>query len=120
MIKHISIIYRPQGKTHEETVRYWKEVHQNVVKARLPGLKKYVGNFPVEAPDDAMKQPGGGRQSKCDAIVELHFETLADLHAAMASPGWNSSERAQSSATFMDYSRMEYVVMEEVVATLPK
>src|SRR4051812_45800049 len=107
MIKHISIIYRPPGKTHEETVRYWKEVHQNIVKTKLPGLVKYVGNFPVEAPDGAAKQPGGGQQMKCDAIVELHFETLEALKNAMTGAAWMSPERSESSARFMDYARME-------------
>jgi len=120
VIKHISIIYRPPNKTHEETVQYWKEVHNRVVKSRLPKLRKYVGNFPVQSPQSDVKQPGGGQQMQCDAIVELHFDTLEDLTAAMTGNAWLSDERKASSTRFMDYTRMTYVVMEEVVIPLDK
>lgn len=113
MVKHISIIYRAKGKTHAEAVKYWREVHQNVVKGRLPGLRKYVGNFPVQDPDSTVKQPGGGQQMTCDAIVELHFDDLESLTRAMSSEAWQSDERRASSAQFMDYAQMTYVVVDE-------
>jgi uncharacterized protein (TIGR02118 family) len=118
VFKHISIIHRPPNKSHEETIRYWKEVHTKVVKSRLPGLKKYVGNIALQAPETAEKQPGGGTQMNCDLIVELHFETLEDLRAALTSAPWLSDERKASSKQVIDYTNNPYVVMQEFVVPL--
>jgi uncharacterized protein (TIGR02118 family) len=118
MIKHISIINRPPNLTHEQLVRYWNDVHAKLVRTRLPGLRKYVGNFPVQPGDASEKLPGGGKRLQCDAIVELHFDDLQALRAAMSSPGWLSDERKKSSVAMIDYSTLQFAVVEEVVVPL--
>ncbi|MGI4815330.1 MAG: EthD domain-containing protein [Janthinobacterium lividum] len=118
MIKHISFIYRPAHMSHAEVVEYWKKVHSQLVKTKLPGLRKYVGNFPVNEPGSGAQQPGSGKQMQCDAVVELHFDDVESLHAAMASPGWLSDERKKSSASMMDFTHHQFVVVEEVVVPL--
>src|ERR1700674_4015163 len=112
MIKHISILYRPAGTTKEEFVRYWRDVHAELVKKRLPGLRKYVGDIRIE-PRAGERLPGGGRFMECDAIIELHFDDLESLKKAMASDGWLSEERKTSSGKCFDYGRLESVVTEE-------
>mgnify|MGYP003584099164 CR=1 FL=1 len=119
MIKHISIIHRPAHFTHEEAVTYWKEVHQNVVKLRLPGLVKYVANFPVEYRAEDESSPDGRTQMTCDAIVELHFKDLESLKRGLSSASYNEQERVDSSHRFIDFSRLRYAIMEEVEVPVP-
>lgn len=105
MIKHISIVHRPPGLSHEAFVAYWRDVHAPLVKTRLPGLRKYVGNLPVATP--------GGAPLPFDAIVELHFDDRAALDAAMASPSWLAEDRQASSRRIIDYTRHVVVIAEE-------
>jgi uncharacterized protein (TIGR02118 family) len=118
MVKHISLVHRPAGMTHEAFVDYWKNVHAELVKTKLPGLRKYVGNIPVHPPGSSAPLPGSGVQLTCDAVVELHFDDLAALQRAMASPEWLSAERKASSARLADLSRHQFVVAEEYVVPM--
>jgi uncharacterized protein (TIGR02118 family) len=117
MIKHISIVSGKPGSSPLEFRRYWEETHAQIVKTRLPGLRKYVANFPIPIGGNGPAL-GSGAQIVCSAIVELHFDTVADLQAAMAGPGWQSPERKNSSDHLMDYSKHQYVIVEEVVVPL--
>jgi uncharacterized protein (TIGR02118 family) len=119
MIKHISILRRNKDVTPEEFRKYWTEVHAPLVRQGLPGLRKYVGNFPVAAGRDS----GWGLENRgtihdCDLIVELHFDDMAALQAAMLGPGWLNDTRRNSSATVMDYTQMIFTIAEEHIVPL--
>jgi len=116
MVKHISLINRHAGQTFEEFRDYWMNVHSQLVKGILPGLRKYVANFPAEL--GGTTPPGSGTYLTCDAIVELHFDSYEALLAGMASAGWLSKERRESSARLMDQPRNLFLIGEEVVVDL--
>lgn len=118
-VKHITIIQRPPHFTHEQAVAYWKDVHQNVVKTRLPGLVKYVANFPVEYLEHDESLSDGRTQMSCDAIIELHFKDLESLKRGLASASYNEQDRVDSSHRFIDYARLRYAIMEEVEVPVP-
>lgn len=116
MIKHISLIHRHEGESVADFRRYWLEVHSQLVKGVLPGLRKYVANFPAGIDSTGL---GSGEYLSCDAIVELHFDTLAELTTAMHSEGWTGEARRASSARLMDLSRNRFLIAEEVSVALP-
>ncbi|NUZ06099.1 EthD family reductase [Piscinibacter koreensis] len=110
MIKFISIFSHPAGASLEEVRDFWFNVHAPFVKANLPGLRKYVINLPLRVP--------GAPDPACDGVVELHFDDVAALQAALASPGWASAERKTSSSTVIDYQRFRGIWAEEHVIPL--
>jgi uncharacterized protein (TIGR02118 family) len=112
MIKIVAFIRRNPKLTQEEFVHYWKTVHVPLVKRTLPGLVKYIGSFPIGA------ATGGTKQPDYDALVELGFDSMASMQAAMSSPGFLSDERQISSAKLMDLDRTESLVVEEFVVPL--
>ncbi|MGD0188175.1 MAG: EthD domain-containing protein [Roseiarcus sp.] len=104
MIKHISIIRRHSGVSREEFRRYWIDVHAPLVKQSLPGLRRYIGNFP----DEGGRADKWGLQDRseildCDLIVELHFDDMKALKSAMLGPAWLNDKRRASSAKLIDY-----------------
>lgn len=117
MVKHISLINRHKHESFEDFRTYWMEVHSQIVKGVLPKLRKYVANFPADI--GSSKAPGSGQYLQCDAIIELHFDTLEDLNAAMTSEGWLSERRRSSSARLMDLERNLFMVADEIVIDLP-
>jgi len=115
VVKHISIVKRKPGLSAEEFRDYWANVHAQIVKSCLPSLRKYVANFPMSAPQ-GKKMPGSGQEIACDAIVELHFDTVDDLLADMSGAGWQSERRKLSSAKIIDLSGHQFIVAQEFVA----
>jgi uncharacterized protein (TIGR02118 family) len=113
VIKHVSVIHRNKGVSREEFRRYWTDVHVPLVKKALPGLRKYVGNFPV--PNDEGRNWGiemRGSVLDCDLVVELHFDDMDALLEAMRSPGWLNDDRRASSSRVIDYSISKMTVTE--------
>ncbi|MBF3851500.1 EthD domain-containing protein [Burkholderia pseudomallei] len=95
MFKHISAINRIDGMSIEEFRHYWINVHSQIVRGRLPKLRKYLANFPVL--DEGVIWPGSAQRLKCDALIELHFDSLEDILGAMQGPEWDSDEQRVSS-----------------------
>lgn len=116
MIKHISLIHRHANESIADFREYWLNVHSQLVKGVLPGLRKYVANFPVEL--GGATGLGSGQYLECDAIIELHFDSLDALQVAMRSEGWCGERRKASSARLMDLSRNRFLVGEEVLVDL--
>jgi len=74
------------------------ERHAGLV-ARVPGLRRYVQNHAVRAPD--------GTEPPCAGVGEAWFDDTSDAHAALQSPEWAAV--IEDAQTFMD--------LETVVAT---
>ena len=110
MIKVIGLIRRNPELTQEEFVEFWKKVHVPLIKKCIPGLVRYVGNFPI-----GVTANSGTKASEYDAIIELGFDSISSMEAAMSSPAFQSDERTISSAKLMDLSRTESIVVEEIV-----
>lgn len=113
MIKIVAFIRRNPNLTQEEFVHYWKTVHVPLVKKRLPGLIKYIGSFPV-----GVKSAPEAIVPDFDGLVELGFDSIESMNAAMSSPSFLSKDRQISSAKLMDLSRTESLVVEEIVVPI--
>ena len=104
MLKFMVVLYRRGDMNHEQFCRHLENVHGPLAR-KLPGLRKYVQNYPQ--PDPKRKPPSW------DAIVELYFDDRTAMEAAWASP-----EGAASDADLpllADMTRTTWSVVEEVV-----
>jgi uncharacterized protein (TIGR02118 family) len=108
MIKLIGYIKRNPNLTPAEFRAYWQNVHVPLIKSKLPGLRHYVGCFPVEAAD---------KLTEADAIVELGFDDVASMEREMNSDLFNSPERIASSNRLIDPASVRNVVVEVVDVT---
>ncbi len=112
MIKVMGLIRRNPKMTQEEFFHYWRTVHVPFVRKTLPGLIRYVGNFPLSEG----AAPGSGTAAPTfDGIVELGFESHEALQAAMSGPLFSTKERQDSSAELMDLSLTQSMVVREVL-----
>lgn len=75
MYKHVALLVRQDGMTHEEFVDYWQSNHTPIAK-EIEGVVRYQTVQPVDP-----------SVAEFDGIAELYFETLDDLHAALGSEG---------------------------------
>jgi len=75
MYKHIALLVRKEGMSHEEFVQYWQTNHTPIAKD-IEGVVRYHQVLPTE-PEHA----------EFDGIAELYFENLDDLHEALGSEG---------------------------------
>jgi len=101
MLKFMVVLQRRQGMSAAEFVKHLREVHGPLAR-RLPGLRKYVQNYP--AADPTRKAPAWG------AIVELYWDDRIAMEAA-----WRSPEGAASDADlplFVDMERTSWSVVE--------
>jgi uncharacterized protein (TIGR02118 family) len=103
MLKFMVVICKRQDMSDAEFQNYLKNTHGPIAR-KLPGLRRYVQNFPQQDPDR--------NRPSCDAIVALYFDNRANMEAAWASP-----EGAASDADlplFVDLARTTWSVVEEV------
>ncbi|AHB67698.1 Ethyl tert-butyl ether degradation EthD [Haloarcula hispanica N601] len=75
MYKHVALLVRQDGMSHEEFVDYWQTNHTPIAKD-IEGVVRYQQVLPTEP-----------AHAEFDGLAELYFETLADLHEALGSPG---------------------------------
>jgi uncharacterized protein (TIGR02118 family) len=75
MYKHVALLVRQDGLSHEEFVNYWQTIHTPIAK-NIEGVVRYQQVLPTEPAN-----------AEFDGIAELYFETLDDLHEALGSPG---------------------------------
>jgi uncharacterized protein (TIGR02118 family) len=113
MIKHISLISRHDGESVESFREYWKNTHSQIIKSAVPHLRKYLANFPLAK--EGKGAFSDGNYLTCDAVIEMHFDSVEDLQAAMTSEGWFSERRQKSSARLIDLPRVEFMIAEEVI-----
>ena len=75
MYKHVALLVRQPGISHEEFVGYWRENHTPIAKD-IEGVVRYHQVLPTDPAN-----------AEFDGIAELYFENIEDLHAALGSPG---------------------------------
>ena len=75
MYKHVALLARRKGMTHDEFRERWLTGHTPIARD-IEGVVRYNQVLPAD-PDNA----------EFDGIAELYFESLDDLHAALGSPG---------------------------------
>jgi uncharacterized protein (TIGR02118 family) len=111
MYKHVALLVRREGTTHEAFRDRWLDGHTPVARD-IEGVVRYHTVVPTD--------PGN---AEFDGIAELYFETLDDLHAALGSPGSRDYDpdrevAAQARADvdeFLDVDRRPRFIGEEVV-----
>ena len=75
MYKHVALLVRKEGMSHEEFVDYWQTEHTPIAR-EIEGVVRYHTVLPVD-PDAA----------EFDGIAELYFEDLDALYDALGSEG---------------------------------
>lgn len=102
MIKFMVVLHRRPDFTPSQFREHLLDVHAPLAKA-LPGLKKYIQNYP--SADPKRKPPAW------DAIIELYFENRAEMEAAWASPAGAASDA--DLPQFADLTLTTWSVVEE-------
>jgi uncharacterized protein (TIGR02118 family) len=75
MYKHVALLVRKPGMSHEEFVEYWQGTHTPIAR-EIEGVVKY-----------ATVQPVTPEAAEFDGLAELYFEELDALHDALGSEG---------------------------------
>lgn len=111
MIKMIITIKRREGMTHEEFVRYQREIHRPLLMS-IPEagqyIKRFVVSYPIAAPDYSGPD--------YDSVVEGWFESMEDMNALYFSKNF-LEKVAPDHKNFMDLSGYGRIVCEEDVVT---
>jgi len=106
MLKFMVVLYRRSDLTSIQFRRHLEEIHGPLAR-NLPGLRRYVRNYPCP---DPKRNPGW------DAIVELYFEDWDSMEAAWASPQGAASDADLQA--FADLARSTWSAVEEVKGLL--
>jgi uncharacterized protein (TIGR02118 family) len=103
MLKFMVVIYKRAEMSSEEFRRHLTEVHGSLA-AKLPGLRKYVQNYPRTDPKR--------RPPAWDAVIELYFDDWSTMEAAWASPEGIASDA--DLPAFADLTRTMWSVVDEI------
>lgn len=96
MIKMIITIRRREGMSHEEFVRYQRDVHRPLLMA-IPETGRYMRRFVVSYPIPAPDYSG----PDYDSVVEAWFDSMEDMNALYFSENFLSKVDPDH-ANFMD------------------
>jgi uncharacterized protein (TIGR02118 family) len=75
LYKHVALLVRKDGMSHEAFRDYWEHEHTPLARD-IEGVVRYHTVYPTDP-----------EHSEFDGIAELYFETLEELHDALGSPG---------------------------------
>ncbi|WP_338728861.1 EthD domain-containing protein [Haladaptatus sp. DJG-WS-42] len=111
MYKHVALLVRKEGLTHEAFVDYWQTNHVPIAR-EIEGVVKYATVLPV-TPEAA----------EFDGLAELYFEDLDALHDALGSEGSRDYDPAKGKAkearedvnNFLDIQRRPRFIGEVIV-----
>ena len=113
MVKLVETIKRKEGTTHEEFVKYWKEIHAPIIAKNIPYLVRYVQHYPVQLD---MK-----KEAPYDGIAELWWE---DVESWQKSADWylSSGNKAvyDSELNFCERSKTTRLLCTEFDVPMPK
>ncbi len=102
MLKIVAMFKFVQDKPHEESLRYWTEVHSTVVPRCLPQCRRYVQNVPV---------PVRSKEWDFDGVSELWFDDMNAIREAFAGP--LADELRADEANFADPDRSTWIITQE-------
>lgn len=86
MYKHIALLVRKDGLTHEEFIDHWQNTHTPIAK-EIEGVVRYQQVLPTD-PEHA----------EFDGVAELFFDELDALYAALGSEGDRDYDPAKGKA----------------------
>jgi len=104
MIKFIVVMKRRQDLSPDTFRNYFDEVHAPLA-SKLPGLRRYVRNFPKSDPS---RDPPAW-----DAVIEFYFADREALEAAWAS--LEGEEASADNENLADLSKTTWSIVEEIV-----
>ncbi len=111
MYKHVALLVRKDGMTHDEFTEHWQEEHTPIAR-EIEGVVRYTTILPVEP-----------QNSEFDGIAELYFKDLDSLHAALGSEGsrdydpekGKAKEAREDVDNFLDIERRPRFIGEEFI-----
>jgi uncharacterized protein (TIGR02118 family) len=111
MYKHVALLVRQDGMSHQEFVDYWQNNHTPIAK-NIEGVVRYQQVLPTQ-PENA----------EFDGLAELYFETLDELHEALGSPGSRdydptkevAAEAREDVDNFLAVEERPRIIGEEIV-----
>ncbi|MCI0562014.1 MAG: EthD family reductase [Nitrososphaera sp.] len=99
--KVVFVLFRRADLTHEQSLAEWNgERHTSIVR-KIPGLKKWVQNHIISAPNEAAP----------DGIGELWFDNAEAREQAMNSP--EMAAAVEDAKNFLDMERTYALVVDE-------
>ena len=96
------VLYEKGGMSREEALRYWRETHGPIVK-QLPGLRRYVQQHAVAAPEGEPPFLG---------LAWISFDDQEAFAAAASGPEFGAA--LADVANFADETRLPTAFVEEV------
>ncbi|RYD27290.1 MAG: EthD family reductase [Lysobacteraceae bacterium] len=109
MIKMIITIKRRDGMTHDEFVRYQRDVHRPLLMS-IPEASRYIRRFVVSYPVLAPDYSG----PDYDCVVEGWFDSMEDMNALYFSENFLTKVDPDHE-NFMDLSSYGRIVATEEV-----
>jgi uncharacterized protein (TIGR02118 family) len=111
MFKHVALLVRKSGMSHEEFVDHWQHTHTPIAR-EIEGVGRYQQVLPVDS-DTA----------EFDGLAELSFTDLDALYDALGSEGdrdyapenGNAREAREDVDNFLDIERRPRFIGEEIV-----
>ena len=96
------VLYEKAGTPREEALRYWREQHGPIV-AQVPGLRRYVQQHAVGAPEGEPPFLG---------LAWISFDDQEAFAAAASGPEFGAA--VADVANFADETRLPTAFVEEV------
>ncbi|ELZ02493.1 EthD domain-containing protein [Natrialba asiatica] len=111
MYKHVALLVRQEGLSHEEFVDHWQTTHTPIAR-EIEGVVRYQQVLPTD-PDHA----------EFDGLAELYFEDLETLYDALGSEGSRDYDPDQGKAkearedvnNFLAVEERPRIIGEEIV-----
>ena len=107
MIKMIITIKRREGMSHDEFVRYQRDIHRPLLIS-IPEARRYIRRFVVSYPVPAPGYSG----PDYDCVVEGWFDSMADMDALYFSSNFLEKVNPDHE-NFMDLSNYGRIVSAE-------
>ena len=111
MYKHIALLVRQDGVSHEAFVNHWHNTHTPIVRG-IDGVVRYQQVLPTDP-----------AHAEFDGVAELYFEDPNKLHRALGSegsrdydaPGGRAKEAREDVDNFLAIEKRPRFIGEEVV-----
>lgn len=97
------VLYRRADWDETQFRQYFADVHAPLAR-QLPGLRKYVQNFPVADANRPMP--------RWSAVIELYFEDYESMQRAWGSP--QGKQATDDLEVFADLALSSWSVVEEI------
>ena len=102
MIKLIVLLKRRSDLTHEQFLKYWREVHAPLALKLFTAQRKYVHNYCVSSP---LGEPD------FDGVAEVWVDDIESVTAFASSE--EGRKLNEDEKNFLDHSQMVVLFVEE-------